>query len=80
MCFSFPALPFIEDRKREIAKLKEVFESYGEQIPIVINLDETVSDADEESMTASARLTAVFASLFVMHVNINCTVSYSVAF
>jgi hypothetical protein len=62
MCFSFPALPFIEDRKREVDRLKEVFENYDEQIPVVINLDETVSDVDG-SVTTSARLAVIFASL-----------------
>jgi hypothetical protein len=49
-----------------MAKLKEIFENYGEEIPIILNLDETISDADEESRTTSARLAVIFVSLFVV--------------
>jgi hypothetical protein len=45
----------VEDRKREVANLRTIFENYGATVP-VINLHETTSDADEESVTELPRL------------------------
>jgi hypothetical protein len=53
--FLFLALPSAEDRKRELAKLKNIFENYGETVP-VIDVHETSSDDDKESVTKLPRL------------------------
>jgi hypothetical protein len=45
----------VEDRKREVANLKTIFENYGETVP-VINLHETTGDVDEENVTELPRL------------------------
>jgi hypothetical protein len=45
----------VEDRKREVANLRKIFENHVEKVP-VINLYETTSDADEESVTELPRL------------------------
>ncbi|XP_023709753.1 uncharacterized protein LOC111865732 isoform X3 [Cryptotermes secundus] len=48
------ALPSVKDRKKEVANLRKIFENYDEKVPI-INLHETTSDADEESVTELQR-------------------------
>lgn len=45
----------MKDRKKEVANLRKIFENYDEKVPIV-NLHETTSDADEESVTELQRL------------------------
>jgi hypothetical protein len=45
----------VEDRKREVANLKTIFENYGEKVPI-IDLHERTSDADEENASKLPRL------------------------
>lgn len=45
----------MEDRKREVANLRKIFENYEEKVP-VIDLHETTSDADEEDVTELPRL------------------------
>jgi hypothetical protein len=57
--FSFLALPSAEDRQREVAKLKKIFENYGETVP-VIDLHETSSDDEKESVTKVPRLVVTF--------------------
>jgi hypothetical protein len=53
--FLFLALPSAEDRKRELANLKNIFENYGETVP-VIDIHETSSEDDNESVPKLPRL------------------------
>lgn len=58
----FSALPSVEERKRELDILKALFEGFGENIPIIINLDCTTDDADAENVTEWSRLAFFFYS------------------